>query len=113
MTTANGQPTSDNGQTPFIDLAHVTRWYGRRRALDDITLRLEPGRIGLLGPNGAGKSTLLKILLGLLPPSAGSGRVLGHPLRAPARGLARFNPLRALEALFGSGSVLRRSIGYM
>src|SRR6476660_258745 len=80
MTTANGQPTSDNGQTPFIDLAHVTRWYGRRRALDDITLSLPPGRIGLLGPNGAGKSTLLKILLGLIPPSSGTGRVLDQPL---------------------------------
>jgi ABC-2 type transport system ATP-binding protein len=109
--------TTDNGQPNFIDLEHVTRWYGRRRALDDITLRLPPGRIGLLGPNGAGKSTLLKILLGLLPPSAGSGKVLGHPLRTPAQGLARLNPMRGLRALgralLGADSVLRRSIGYM
>jgi ABC-2 type transport system ATP-binding protein len=97
----------------FIDLQHVTRWYGNYRALDDISLHLEPGRIGLLGPNGAGKSTLLKFLLGLLPPSTGSGRVLGHPLETPARGLGLLNPVRAVRALFGSGSVLRRSIGYM
>ena len=65
----------------FLDLKAISRWYGKQQALCDVTLRLEPGRIGLLGPNGAGKSTLLKILLGLLPPSSGSGRVLDHDLR--------------------------------
>src|SRR2546423_7502582 len=105
---------TDNGQAPnFIDLDRVTRCYGRRRALDGVTLHLKPGRIGLLGPNGAGKSTLLKILLGLLPPSSGSGTVLGYPLEAPASGLGRLNPLRLLWGLFSTGSVLRRSIGYM
>jgi ABC-2 type transport system ATP-binding protein len=78
----------------FLDLHAISRWYGKQQALCDVTLRLEPGRIGLLGPNGAGKSTLLKILLGLLPPSSGSGRVLGHDL-------------------LGDGTALRRAIGYM
>lgn len=79
----------------LVDLQQVTRWYGTHQALCDVTLRLQPGRIGLLGPNGAGKSTLLKILLGLLEPSSGSGRVLGYDL-VPANGAA-----------------LRRAIGYM
>jgi ABC-2 type transport system ATP-binding protein len=79
---------------PLIDLDGVSRWYGNQRALHDVTLRLEAGRIGLLGPNGAGKSTLLKILLGLLPPSSGRGSVLGYDIR-------------------GAGAVLRRAIGYM
>jgi ABC-2 type transport system ATP-binding protein len=78
----------------FLDLEAISRWYGKHQALCAVTLRLEPGRIGLLGPNGAGKSTLLKILLGLLPPSSGSGRVMGHELR-------------------GNGLALRRAIGYM
>jgi ABC-2 type transport system ATP-binding protein len=78
----------------FIDLDHVSRWYGRHRALHDITLHLPPGRIGLLGPNGAGKSTLLRILMGLLPPSEGTGRILGQDLAH-------------------TGSLLRRTIGYM
>jgi ABC-2 type transport system ATP-binding protein len=78
----------------FIDLTNVSRWYGTQQALRDVTLHLEPGRIGLLGPNGAGKSTLLKILLGLLPPSSGTGSVLGYDLAKNA-------------------SVLRRAIGYM
>src|SRR5438128_10757279 len=67
----------------FLSLDRVSRWYGTHRALHEVSLRLESGRIGLLGPNGAGKSTLLKVLLGLLPPSSGSGEILGHPL-APA-----------------------------
>jgi ABC-2 type transport system ATP-binding protein len=78
----------------LIELQHLNRWYGTQQALRDVSLTLEPGRIGLLGPNGAGKSTLLKILMGLLPPSSGDGKVLGHDL------------LRA-------GSDLRRAIGYM
>jgi ABC-2 type transport system ATP-binding protein len=78
----------------FIDLHNVNRWYGKHQALCDVTLRLENGRIGLLGPNGAGKSTLLKILLGLLAPSSGGGRVLEHDLAT-------------------SGAALRRALGYM
>jgi ABC-2 type transport system ATP-binding protein len=79
----------------LIDLQNVNRWYGSHHALRDVTLRLDSGRVGLLGPNGAGKSTLLKILLGLLPPSSGQGKVLGHDLAHP------------------DGAALRRSIGYM
>jgi ABC-2 type transport system ATP-binding protein len=45
-------------------------------ALSELTLGVEPGVIGLVGANGAGKSTLIKILLGLLPPTAGRTRVL-------------------------------------
>src|SRR5947209_13219482 len=78
----------------FIDLDHISRWFGTNQALRDVSLKLEPGRVGLLGPNGAGKSTLMKILLGLLPPSSGSGQVLGRDLRGP-------------------GIELRRAIGYM
>src|SRR5207253_7917143 len=102
----------------FIDLRGVSRWYGKHRALDDVTLSLNPGRIGLLGPNGAGKSTLLRILLGLLPPSSGAGRVLGQNL-ARAEKTSHRTPY--LQRLLGSllpdltsdGSDLRRAIGYM
>jgi ABC-2 type transport system ATP-binding protein len=79
---------------PLLALDRLNRWYGRQHALRDVSLELPPGRIGLLGPNGAGKSTLLKILLGLLPPSSGSGQVLGFPLDH-------------------AGALLRRAIGYM
>ncbi len=81
--------------SPLLDLHHISRWYGAHEALRDVSLLLQPGRIGLLGPNGAGKSTLLKILLGLLPPSSGTGTVLGYDL------------------ISANGPALRRAIGYM
>jgi ABC-2 type transport system ATP-binding protein len=65
---------------PLIELTGVTRTFGAFTALNDVTLSLPPGRIGLLGPNGAGKSTLLKILMGLIPPSGGTGRVMDEAL---------------------------------
>jgi ABC-2 type transport system ATP-binding protein len=95
----------------FITLDRVSRWYGTNQALCDITLTLEPGRIGLLGPNGAGKSSLLKILLGLLPPSSGSGEILGHQL-LPANTAGNLLGTIAHD-LSGSGVSLRRAIGYM
>src|SRR5215510_9305699 len=64
----------------LIELEGISRTFGSHEALKDITLSLPPGRIGLLGPNGAGKSTLLKILMGLIPPSGGTGRVLNEQL---------------------------------
>src|SRR5262249_10601561 len=64
----------------LLELDGITRTFGSFTALHGVTLKLPPGRVGLLGPNGAGKSTLLKILLGLIPPSSDTGRVLDQPL---------------------------------
>ena len=51
------------------------------RALDALTLSVEPGEIfGFLGPNGAGKSTTLKLLMQLIFPSSGAARILGRPV---------------------------------
>ena len=72
---------------PLVDLHHVTRSYGHVRALDGVSLTLEPGTIGLIGNSGAGKSTLLKILLGLLRPDSGEGTILGFPLGHEGRRL--------------------------
>ena len=61
----------------LIETRALTKQYPRVRALDTLTVDVEPGIIGLVGANGAGKSTLIKILLGLLPPTSGGVRVLG------------------------------------
>jgi ABC-2 type transport system ATP-binding protein len=66
--------------TPLLQLDRIGRRFGGVEALRDVTLTLPIGRVGLLGPNGAGKSTLLKILMGLIPPTEGSGFVLDQPL---------------------------------
>lgn len=58
-----------------LEAQHLTRQFGERTAVADITFSVEPGEVyGFLGPNGAGKSTTIRIILGLLRPSA--GRVL-------------------------------------
>ena len=59
----------------LFELTGVEKRYGELRALKDIDLSVEPGRIGLLGPNGAGKSTLLKTLLGLVQHDHGTVKV--------------------------------------
>jgi ABC-2 type transport system ATP-binding protein len=67
--------------TPAIELDRVVKTYGRTTALDGVSLTVGRGElVGLLGPNGAGKTTTIKLLLGLVRPTAGSGRVLGAPL---------------------------------
>lgn len=80
----------------LVELRALTRDYGRRRALRDVTLDIAPGEIfGLLGPNGSGKSTLLRILAGLLVPSAGTARIAGHDVvrdGAEARRLIGYVP---------------------
>lgn len=68
---------------PALELEGLTRRYGERAALADVSLTLDAGRtLVVFGPNGAGKSTLLRVLATLLRPHAGAARVLGHPLPA-------------------------------
>jgi ABC-2 type transport system ATP-binding protein len=64
----------------YVVLAqHVTKWYGPRRAVADVSFAIAPGEIvGLLGPNGSGKSTIFRILTGYLAPSSGRVEVAGH-----------------------------------
>jgi ABC-2 type transport system ATP-binding protein len=57
----------------------LTKDYGRFRALENLSLTVQPGEVfGLLGPNGSGKSTALRIFLGFLRPTSGSAAIAGH-----------------------------------
>ena len=61
-----------------IALDRLTKRYGRRRGIDDITLAVAPGEVfGFLGPNGAGKTTTIRTMLDLIRPTSGSATVLG------------------------------------
>ena len=68
-----------SNMAPVVLAQHVTKWYGPRRAVSDVSFAIEPGEIvGLLGPNGSGKSTIFRILTGYLAPSSGRVEVAGH-----------------------------------
>jgi ABC-2 type transport system ATP-binding protein len=66
-----------------LSAAAVTRRFGERTAVDDVSFDVRAGEIfGLLGPNGAGKTTTLRMLAGLISPTVGEIRVDGQPLTA-------------------------------
>ena len=62
----------------LLECNGLTKKYGHIVALEDVTFRVEPGRIiGLLGPNGSGKTTLMKLANGLLTPTSGTLTICG------------------------------------
>ncbi|MDX3387214.1 ABC transporter ATP-binding protein [Streptomyces niveiscabiei] len=81
---------------PALDCSGLVRRFGRRTAVDDVSLSVAPGETyGLLGPNGAGKTTTIRMVCGLLRPDAGTVRVAGRPMSTaagPAKRLVGFVP---------------------
>ncbi len=86
MTTTQSQPQARSEAGLAVELTDLTRVYGQVRALDGLTLHLEPGElVALLGPSGCGKTTALRILAGLDQPTSGRVEVGGKDLtRVPA-----------------------------
>lgn len=75
--------TTRSDNDPAIELAGLTKCFGRTLAVDDLSLQIPRGStFGLIGPNGAGKSTTIKMLMGMLSPTAGEVRVLGTDMFA-------------------------------
>ena len=71
--------------TQALTAQHLTRRFGDRVAVEDVSFELEPGEIfALLGPNGAGKTTTLRMLAGLIAPTSGSVRVDGEAMTPDA-----------------------------
>lgn len=61
-----------------VEVEGLTRRFGERRAVDDLTFRVDGGELfGLVGPDGAGKTTTLRMLSGVLPPTSGDARIGG------------------------------------
>ena len=78
----------------MIELAGLTKVFGRTRAVDGLTCSIEPGMVtGFLGPNGAGKTTTMRLILGLDHPTAGTATIDGRTYRELK------DPLRTVGAL--------------
>jgi ABC-2 type transport system ATP-binding protein len=71
---------TDSSQVPAIRATGLTKRYGGKTVVDDLSFSVLPGRVcGFLGPNGAGKSTTMRLMLGLVRPDAGTATVCGRP----------------------------------
>lgn len=82
-------------EAPIIQLKNLSKSYGSKKAVDNLSLDIQKGEIfGLLGPNGAGKTTTILMMLGLTDPTGGSAFVCGHN--------ATNNPI-----------AVKRKVGYM
>jgi ABC-2 type transport system ATP-binding protein len=80
---------------PILQVEQLTKRFGAFTAVEDLSFEVEPEEVfGFLGPNGAGKSTTIKMLCGVLAPTAGRARALGHDL-------------------FTEADAVRAQIGYM
>ncbi len=77
----------------LIELDGLTKKYGSKTAVDNMTMNIEGGHIiGLLGPNGSGKTTLIKMLNGLLEPTSGSVLINGLPVGPESKKIVSYLP---------------------
>ena len=86
----------------MISVAHLTKYYGSHKAVDDLSFTIEPGHIyGFLGPNGAGKSTTMNILTGCLAATEGSVTIGGNDIfEEPLKAKKRIGYLPELPPLY-------------
>ncbi|WFU40933.1 ABC transporter ATP-binding protein [Bradyrhizobium sp. CB82] len=79
---ASSRPTvADRAPSAAIEVDHLVKVYKQTRAVDGISFSITRGSItGLLGGNGAGKTTTIAMIMGLVLPTSGRARVLGHPM---------------------------------
>jgi len=71
----------DDLSVPAIETHALRKVFGEKTAVEDLSMTVQRGEVfGFLGPNGAGKTTSIKMLLGLITPSSGEGRLFGRPL---------------------------------
>ncbi|WP_442506162.1 ATP-binding cassette domain-containing protein [Novipirellula sp. SH528] len=95
ITSQSSESSIRNGGGLAIEANNLVRAFGAFKAVDGVSFQVKPGEIfGLLGANGAGKTTVIKMLTGLLPPTAGAGRVAGADMRR-------------------AGQAIKERIGYM
>lgn len=78
-----------------IEVKGLTKKYGRKTALDNLTFNIAPGKIvGLLGPNGSGKTTFIKIAAGMLQPTKGEILIDGRKIGTETKAVVSYMPDR-------------------
>ena len=100
-------PVSDSASG--LSLQQISVRFGGLVALDDVSLRVPPGRtVGVIGPNGAGKTTLFNVVCGFVTPTSGTISLDGRTLRPRPHQLARLGIARTLQGvgLFAGLTVL-------
>src|SRR5690348_6924269 len=95
-----------DGRPATVEVQNVSKWYGDKVAVSDLSFVLGPGVTALLGPNGAGKSTTIKLLTGLLRPSRGQVRVLGQSVVNNPKLYRRIGLVPEQEGLYPFLSIL-------
>jgi ABC-2 type transport system ATP-binding protein len=91
--------------TVTIEVERLSKRYGDKVAVDDLSFSVEPGRVtGFLGPNGAGKTTTMRLILGLDYPSAGQVTVNGKPYPQLPGPMAEVGALLEAKAVHGGRS---------
>lgn len=94
-------PAAAAPHEPAIQVSGLTKRYGSTIALDGITFEVPRGGVtGFVGPNGAGKTTTIRMLLGLIQPTSGTAKVLGHPITRPQDYLPRVGALIESPAFY-------------
>jgi ABC-2 type transport system ATP-binding protein len=95
-----GRSEHDEEAGCLIEVRNLTKRFGSKVAVDDLSFTVEPGRVtGFLGPNGAGKSTTMRVILGLDRPQAGTAAIEGRAYRDLP------DPMRTVGALLEAKSV--------
>jgi heme exporter protein A len=98
---------------PLLEARGLQRSFGPARVLRGLDLTLRPGEaLAIIGPNGAGKTTLLRLLAGLLRPSVGEIRVLGHRLRRGSDGARSAIGLLSHQSLLYDDLTLRENLAF-
>lgn len=96
-------------EIPVLEVASVTKRYGAKVAVDDVSFEVRPHEVvGLLGPNGAGKTTTINMILGVLQPDEGGVRIGGIDVNTQrTRALALSNFSAVYASLPGNLTVLQ------
>ena len=103
------------GDSPYaIDVRGLSKSFGKKKVVDDVSLRVEKGRIyGFLGPNGSGKTTCIRLMCGLLTPDAGGGTCLGYDIRTQSAEIKRHVGYMTQKFSFWEDLTIRENLEFV